>query len=109
MFAQETIKVEDVAREMQATQAAIGSGVDVAAFVKDALRAHGAVLTAKNGTIAFDVSEASRALREAIGEQRTFVARFELPIHESEVYLNRTHPIVEGLATHVMDTALDPL
>jgi superfamily II DNA or RNA helicase len=109
MFAQETIKVEDVAREMQATQAAIGSGVDVAAFVKDALRAHGAVLTAKNGTIAFDVSEASRALREAIGEQRTFAARFELPIHESEVYLNRTHPIVEGLATHVMDTALDPL
>jgi len=25
------------------------------------------------------------------------------------LYLNRTHPIVEGLATYVMDTALDPL
>lgn len=25
------------------------------------------------------------------------------------MYLNRTHPIVEGLATYVMDTALDPI
>ena|SRR5947207_133756 len=37
-----------------------------------------------------------------------FKARFELPIQEKEVYLNRTHPIIEGLATYVMDSTLDP-
>jgi hypothetical protein len=45
MFAQETIKVEDVARELKATQAAIGSGVQVATFVKEAFRAHGATVS----------------------------------------------------------------
>lgn len=38
-----------------------------------------------------------------------FAARFELPVGDGEVYLSRTHPLVEGLATYVMDSALDPL
>jgi predicted transcriptional regulator len=49
MFAQETIKVEEVARELKATQATIGSGVDVAAFSKEAFRAHGAVVSEAHG------------------------------------------------------------
>ena len=28
---------------------------------------------------------------------------------EGVLYLNRTHPVVEAVATYVMDTALDPL
>jgi hypothetical protein len=44
MFAQETIKVDDVARELQAVRAAIGSGLNVEAFTMDALRANGAVI-----------------------------------------------------------------
>ena len=38
-----------------------------------------------------------------------FRARFARPVGEREVHLTRTHPVVEGLATWVMDTALDPL
>jgi hypothetical protein len=30
-------------------------------------------------------------------------------VQDKQVYLSRTHPIVEGLATYVMDTALDPM
>ncbi len=30
-----------------------------------------------------------------------------LPVQEGEVFLSRTHPVVEGLATYIMDTALD--
>ena len=37
------------------------------------------------------------------------VQRFELPVSDDVIYLNRTHPIVEGLASYVMDAALDPL
>ena len=75
----------------------------------DALRAHGAAVTS-NGTLLADLTETPRALREAMrADKNTFTARFDLPVKDSEVYLSRTHPLVEGLATYVMDTALDPL
>jgi Helicase conserved C-terminal domain len=118
MFAQETIKVDEVARELRAAQAAIGSGVEVATFTKEALRAFGAVVKekrgssadAKNGAVELDLTEIPVALAEALGyDDKKFTARFELPVVDAEVFLSRTHPFVEGLATHVMDTALDPL
>jgi hypothetical protein len=37
------------------------------------------------------------------------VLRFSLPIQEGERYIQRTHPFVETLANHVLETALDPL
>jgi superfamily II DNA or RNA helicase len=142
MFAQETIKVEDVVRELQAIRSAIGSSVDVAAFTTGAVSSFGGVVSDASRGIAnrgveeapllatpysstpspsptpdsrlpipysFDLSEAPQALKDAIGGQESFQARFELPIQDGQLYLNRTHPIVEGLATHVMDTALDPM
>lgn len=112
VFAQETIKVDEVSRELTAAQAAVGSGVDVAAFTKSALKAHGAVVS-ENGAVDFNLTELPRALREAIGDQdafknNRFKAKFEMPVQQGQLYINRTHPVVEGLATYVMDTALDP-
>ncbi|MGH2523163.1 MAG: helicase-related protein, partial [Anaerolineales bacterium] len=108
MFAQETIKVQDVARELRAAQAAVGSGVDVAAFVRDALHAHGAAIQS-NGALKAELNDVPFALRETLGNVDRFEARFELPLRQGQVLLTRTHPTVEGLATYVMDTALDPL
>jgi hypothetical protein len=108
MFAQETIKVEEVARELQAVRAAIGSNLDVATFTKDAFRAHNAVITG-NGTVKLDLREVPAGLREATGNRQTFAGRFELPVREGELLLTRTHPVVEGLANYVFNTALDPL
>lgn len=108
MFAQETIKVDEVGRELRAMQAAIGSEVDVDSFTREAFRAHGAAVTG-NGVVHFDLKELPVALGDAIGGIEKLKARFELPVQEGEVYLSRTHPIVEGLASYVMDTALDPL
>lgn len=109
VFAQQTIRVDDVAEELRQVREAIGSGVDVSRFAADAVRAHGGVVTGGgSGPLQFDLTETPAALRDAVGVTK-FKARFELPIQEGEVYLNRTHPIIEGLATHVMDTALDPI
>jgi superfamily II DNA or RNA helicase len=108
VFAQETIKVEEVARELRAARTAVGSGVDVAAFTREALLANGAAVSV-NGTLKAVLSDAPRALREAIGNLERFEARFERPIEEGQLLLTRTHPLVEGLATYVMDTTLDPL
>lgn len=112
MFAQRTIKVDEVGRELKSVQAAIGSGVAVEAFTSEALRASGAVVS-RNGAVEIKLDEAPRALREAIGaigdKDKAIAARFGLPVQENEIYLHRTHPIVEGLASYVMETALDPL
>lgn len=110
MFAQRTVNPDEVARELQAVRSAVGSGVDVAAFARVSLRAHGAVIS-ENGNVKIDLSEVPRAVKEAIGTNGTnrITAKFELPVKDGEVYLSRTHPVIEGLASHVMDTALDPL
>jgi superfamily II DNA or RNA helicase len=117
MFAQESIKVDEVAAELSAVRSAIGSGGDVAAFMKTALLAQGAVVSAlsRQGAevLQFDLTEAPRAVHDAIGNTGSmtsrFKARFELPVQDGTLYLSRTHPIVEGLASYVMDLALDPL
>src|SRR5829696_4747689 len=110
MFAQESVKTEDVARELHAVRAAIGSGDEVERFAKEAFKAYHAVIS-QNGNLKIDLSEVPRAVKDAIGANGTerITAKFELPVKDGEIYLSRTHPIIEGLASHVMDTALDPL
>jgi len=111
MFAQEPIAgmVEEVACELDAVRAAVGSADDVAAFTIEALRAHKAVVAQTGKRIRVNLAEAPRALRDTLGNSETFAAQFELPVEEGVLYLDRTHPIVEGLATYVLDTALDPI
>lgn len=113
LFAQQSIKVEEVASELQAVRNAIGSRTEVEAFTREALTAYGAFLSqAKGGALQIDLTETPRSLRDAMvlhrfGLGEHFKARFELPVQEKEEYLSRTHPIIEGLATHVMDSTLD--
>ncbi|MBN2362142.1 MAG: DEAD/DEAH box helicase [Deltaproteobacteria bacterium] len=108
LFAQRAIKVEDVAQEYRAVRDAIGTHVDVRRFMTDAVRAHGGFVTERDGVLEFNLPEAA-TIREACGNREQFTARFEMPVSEGVLYLPRTHPIVEGLATYVMDGALDPL
>jgi hypothetical protein len=109
MFAQETIKPGEVLPELEAVRAAIGSATDVARFMRDAIRLHGGVISEiGGGQIRVDLAEMPRALRERIDAPgNVLTARFELPVAEGVAYLNRTHPVVEATATHVMDSALD--
>jgi len=109
MFAQGTIDVEEVAEELQAVRAAIGSGVDVSSFVRQALRAHKATISG-DGIARIDLREVPRALREAIGTSGDeLVARFEPTGGDDSVYLRRTHPVVSGRASYLLDTTLDPI
>ena len=42
-------------------------------------------------------------------DDAAFKTRFEMPIKEGQLYLPRTHPIIEGLSAFVLDSALDPV
>jgi len=115
LFAQETIKVDEVAQELQAVQSAIGSGVDVADFTRRTLAIFGAQVAGADPLDA-DLAESSSALKDVLAQSTgfdlknpKFKFRFNQPVREGERYLQRTHPFVETLANHVLETALDPL
>ncbi len=107
LFAQQTIKVEDVVRELTAVRDALGNGVDVAAFVRTALEASKASVDGTD-SIKVDLTEAPRALKERLDLPTKFKARFELPVENNEFLLTRSSPAVEALANHVLNAALDP-
>jgi superfamily II DNA or RNA helicase len=110
VFAQETIDYREVEREVIAAREAVGSGVDVERFVREALVRHGATVRRTNGVIDVDLGDlTSRALRDVagLGDHRSLRVRFDGPPKVGEILLGRTHPIVEGLAAYLTDTALD--
>ncbi len=107
LFAQHTIKVEEVHDELRQVRAAIGGMSDVAGFTQSAVRALGGTVS-ENSCCTFDLRETPAALRDFIGET-AFKARFGLPVPEGVRYLNRTHPFVDNLASWLLDTALDPI
>src|SRR4029453_8846452 len=107
VFAQESIHVDEVARELEESRQVAGSAETVRSFAIDALRACGAAVEADVDPVRIDLSRGPVGLRDLPGVPARFPARFELPVDEGVVYLARTHPFIEALASHVMDGALD--
>lgn len=120
IFAQHAIKVDELTAALAETRDAIGDHNDVERFVTEALTALGGQVHAPQRhkptrageppltTLLFH--NTSRALRDAMrlpeGEAQLRVA-FELPAGRAQL-LTRTHPLVEGLASYVLQGALDP-
>jgi superfamily II DNA or RNA helicase len=110
IFAQSSIQPDEVAAELEALQQAVGSGADVEAFVRTATAAHGGTLQ-EGKHLTLQLAETPRAFRDALGlldDQAKVTAAFDLPVPDGVAYLSRTHPLVSGLAGHVLDQALDP-
>jgi superfamily II DNA or RNA helicase len=109
-FAQHTLSPEAVAAELESVRAAIGRNEDVARFFHTVLQTASIPVQANGKTVTVHFSnEVPRALRQAIGRDDPFTGRFDLPIDKSEVYLGRTSPVIEGLASWTLDQALDPV
>ncbi|BCL80058.1 ATP-dependent helicase HepA [Ktedonobacteria bacterium brp13] len=117
IFAQRSIKVDEVKQELAAVQAAIGEMEDVCTFTLDALKSYGATVRALGmESFEVDLTQVPDALRDAIninhfvtGKQAKLKISFNQSAPSDALKLNRTHPLVEGLAAYVMDTALDPV
>ena len=111
VFAQEAIGLDEVRRELAAAREAVGSAVDVSRFAGDVLAGNGAAITRRDGTLEAELTGVAQSFRDIVGlpDGRRFIARTESPTSAGQVLLTRTHPIVDGLAAHVLDTALDPL
>jgi superfamily II DNA or RNA helicase len=109
-FAQHTLSPEAVASELRSVRSAIGRSEDVARFFQDVIQVARVPFDTNGGAVRVHINqETPRALRQAIGLDDPFAGRFELPLGEGEIYLARTSPVIEGLASWVLDQALDPI
>lgn len=110
IFAQETIKVDEIARELNDAWEQTGTKAEVRDFLVSALKASRAIVSDKHDFLNIDMKETPRALRDhlQIGDKPINIS-FEYPAPENVTYLTRTHPLVEGLASYVMDASLDRL
>ena len=109
-FAQHTLSPEAVAAELESVRTAIGRSEDVARFFHAVMQAASVPVKVEGKAVTLQLSkEVPRALRQAIGRDEPFTGRFDLPLHEGEVYLGRTSPLMEGLASWTLDQALDPV
>jgi superfamily II DNA or RNA helicase len=104
LFQQETLDPDEVARELRETQRAVGGTADVERFVLTSLTGLGAIVTGDDPKH-IDLNGTPQSLRDALGRDGETDVTFS-PSIEGE-YVTRTSPLVEGLATHVLDTSLD--
>jgi superfamily II DNA or RNA helicase len=108
-FAQHSIKTDEVKLELDAIREAIGTGPVVSRFVQDVFHLAGVPISPRpHNCIEVAISnQTARGLRHAIGCDKPFLGRFDLPVEEGVIHLSRTQPIVEGLASYTLDMALD--
>ncbi len=97
----------EVRKELEAVRKAIGGTPDVRWFVRTALQTSGAAVSGDD-PVSVEVRGCPTSLKDALGQEDRFVARFSDGFDRDAIHLTRTHPITEALASHVLETALDP-
>ena len=107
LFAQASIRPEEVASELREARHAFGEAEDVRRFIHAAVPAVGGTVSGEK-VLRIDVSAGPPALKDAVIETR-LEATFDASPTDGQVQLVRTHPFVAGLAAYLIDTALDSL
>ncbi|MBI2942457.1 MAG: DEAD/DEAH box helicase, partial [Chloroflexi bacterium] len=114
IFAQHGLKPDEVAAELTEAAAAVGTSAEVRRFIAEACARLGAPVAATGRVVTLDLTRlpppvVSR-LDLAEGPARPTVERlklgFELPVADGVTYVPRTHPLVESVASYVLDTAI---
>ncbi len=111
-YAQGSVHPDDVAREVTATRAALGSDDEIRSFTRTALRALGGDLTgAADGDFTVTTATLPAGLRDSIaavaGERPGIAFRTAPGVPRGEAALTRTNPIVGAVAHFVLSAALD--
>lgn len=108
IFRQEALKPDEVIPEWEAVKDAIGTSENVAQFMRTALRAHNGVVNIENGKPdRINLMEADREIREIFGETNDVLrATYDNPT-EGATWLSRSHPLVDSLASFILNSAAD--
>ena len=113
IFAQNSIKLGEVRDAVAAVRRAVGDCGLVAAFLEQLgadARSGLRLTTGRRRATIHVTTETPRAVRHAMGQvgpPRDVVGWYDLPVDDGLQYLARTHPVIEGLAGHLVESALD--
>lgn len=102
---------QEVGAELEAVRKSLGDHRTVASFVQRALPLLAVPvqpLPGETGVCLLDFREASAAVRDACRCEDRIRAVFEPGPQRGVQLLTRTHPLVDGLARHLLEDALDP-
>ena len=101
-------RVDEIKAELDSIRDSIGSQLNIKDFVKQTFSRYRAEIKEQKNSYQIDLSSVPALVKETCGYlQDKITVSFDLPVQEKEIFLSRTHPIVEGLADLVMSTALD--
>ena len=107
MFAQRSIRADEVASELFESRKALGDSSSVLEFMETALRELGVETRRQDSVLSVNPGAAPLEVSEALG----FDGRRELvlgvPDGKETIQVTRTHPSVQGLASHILSSALD--
>jgi len=110
IFAQNRLRPEEIAADVRAARAAIGSGADVDAWLFETLQRFGATLTRRtDGALVVDAASVPAVVRRRLdwADLKTVTLAFQPSAASDALYVPRTHPIVERLGAHLLETALE--
>ena len=107
-FTHETIKPEEVRRELDSARVALGSPADVAAFTQAALAEAGGLVTEEISRFVVHPDGLPVGLRDALGRpEKPLPFHLDLPVPRGAAVLHRTDPRVAAVARYTLDAALD--
>lgn len=105
-FAQRAIKPNEVEQELIESDRILGNERDVERFVQSACERLGSsLIKKKKGWL---MQTTPQCLKSLVGEKPRLIS-FTTPVPEGVEYIGRNHPIVEGLARHLLEEALENL
>ena len=109
-FAQRAIHPEEVAAEVAAVRAALGTHADIEPFVEESLRALGAGVSPTPEGFRVTTTSLVRGLADMLpaGHAEPLPFHRDMPGPRRHALLARTDRVVEAVARHVLDCALDP-
>lgn len=108
-YAQHAIKPEEVAGELEAMRAGLGTHDEVKSFVAQSLRSLGSTVTDRTDGFTATLTPLPLGLRDALPPDRKdpLVFADDLPVRRGEAVLHRTDDSVEAVADYVLQSALD--
>ncbi|OQB05878.1 MAG: ATP-dependent RNA helicase DbpA [Candidatus Cloacimonetes bacterium ADurb.Bin211] len=109
LFAQSTIKIEEITKELNSIRESIGTSQNIKEFLKFSLILYDAIIKEeKENYLRFDLSSVNQIVKENCNiRENDLKIAFQLPIQQNEIYVTRTHPIVEGLSNLLITAAID--
>jgi superfamily II DNA or RNA helicase len=102
-FAQKGIKPTEVEQELLESDEILGSEKDVERFVKNACeKLNCGLIEKKQGWLLPSIPS---FLQPVLGNEKRLIT-FTTPAPEGVEYVGRNHPLIEGLARHILEVAL---